>query len=107
MNTETLNLILSILKDFIAVVPFAVAFVVALVQSVKKAQAEKNWRPLMQIAFGLISTAEEMFDKGADRKEWVMDMMRSAASEVNFNLDDESLSLLIDNLVELTKKVNK
>lgn len=107
MNTETLNLILSILKEFIAVIPFAVAFVVALVQSVKRAQTEKNWRPLIKVALNLISEAEVMFDKGADRKEWVMDMMRTAANEINFDLDDESLSLLIDNLVEMSKKVNK
>jgi len=35
-----------------------------------------------------------------------MDMVRAAENQINFDIDEEQLSKLIDDLVEMSKKVN-
>ena len=51
-------------------------------------------------------TAEKKFADGATRKEWVMAMVQTSAEYINYPVDIQALSDLIDNLCNLTKKVN-
>ena len=48
----------------------------------------------------------ERFTDGATRKEWVMAMVKGAADTINYDIDSEEVSQLIDNLCDMTKKVN-
>ena len=54
----------------------------------------------------LMATAEEKFDNGADRKQWVIAMVQASANTINYPITEQELSDLIDNMVALTKKVN-
>ena len=54
----------------------------------------------------LMATAEEKFDNGADRKQWVIAMVQASANTINYPITEKELSDLIDNMVALTKKVN-
>ena len=47
-----------------------------------------------------------MFEKGADRKEWVMAMVKASADTVNYDLDMDKISDLIDSLCDMSKIVN-
>jgi hypothetical protein len=97
-----LELILEILSGLIIAIPL----VIKLVEYVKKSAMEKNWNNLIRLVMNLMATAEEKFDNGADRKEWVIAMVRASADTINYPISEKELGDLIDNLCTLTKKVN-
>lgn len=99
---EILELIIEILAGLMIIIPL----VVKLIEYVKKSVLEKNWHNLIHLLLNLIATAEEKFDNGADRKQWVIAMVQASANTINYPISEQELSKLIDNLVELTKKVN-
>ena len=103
MSTE---LIITIVFDIILAAGIATPLIIKLVQYVKESIQEKNWNNLVKLVLELIKTAEEKFTTGAERKEWVMGMVKAAESQINYDIDEEQLSKLIDDLVEMTKKVN-
>ena len=50
--------------------------------------------------------AEQKFADGATRKEWVMAMVQTSAEYINYPVDTEALSKMIDSLCDMTKIVN-
>lgn len=101
-----MELIITIVFNIILAIGITTPLVIALVKYVRQSIQEKNWNNLVKLVLELISTAEEKFETGAERKEWVIDMVRVAENQINFDIDEETLSNLIDDLVNLTKKVN-
>ena len=99
---DILELLVEILGGLVVIIPL----VVKLVEYVKKSVLEKNWNNLIRLLLNLIATAEEKFDNGADRKQWVIAMVQASANTINYPISEQELGKLIDNLVELTKKVN-
>lgn len=99
---DILELILEILSGLIIAIPL----VIKLVEYVKKSAMEKNWNNLIRLVMNLMATAEGKFDNGADRKEWVIAMVRASADTINYPISEKELGDLIDNLCALTKKVN-
>ena len=101
-TTQIINIIVAVLSGLAACIPL----VVKLVEYVKKATQEKNWAGLLGLVMKLIEQAEQKFTDGATRKEWVMAMVQTSAEYVNYPLDTQALSNMIDELVKLTNKVN-
>ena len=99
---ELLNLLIEVLAGLAIVIPL----VVKLVEYVKKSAIEKNWANLIRLLMDLMAAAEEKFDNGADRKQWVIAMVQASAKSINYPITEKELGDLIDNLVKLTKKVN-
>ena len=99
---DILELLIEILGGLVVIIPL----VVKLVEYVKKSALEKNWNNLIHLLLNLIATAEEKFDNGADRKQWVIAMVQASANTINYPISEKELGDLIDNLVALTKKVN-
>lgn len=99
---DILNLVIEALAGLAIVIPL----IVELIKYVKKSALEKNWSNLIRLVMSLIATAEEKFDNGADKKQWVVAMVQASANTINYPITEKELSDLIDNLVELTKKVN-
>ena len=103
MSTEQIiNVIVAVLAGLATCVPL----VLKLVQYVKKAAQEKNWNALLGLVMKLMEQAEKKFEDGATRKEWVMAMVQTSAEYINYPVDVTALSALIDQLCNLTKKVN-
>lgn len=103
MSTEQIvGIIVAVLAGLATCIPL----VLKLVQYVKKATQEKNWAGLLDLVMKLIAQAEEKFKDGATRKEWVMAMVQTSAEYINYPLDTQALSKMIDELVKLTNKVN-
>lgn len=103
MNTEQIvSLIVAILSGLAACIPLAVK----LVQYVQKAAQEKNWAALLGLLVDLMEQAEQKFQDGATRKEWVMAMVQTSAEYINYPIDTEALSQLIDSLVDMTNVIN-
>ncbi len=102
MNMEWLRLLVSVLAGLATAIPLAVK----LVEYVQKAVKEKNWGKVLDMVMKYMATAEKKFDNGADRKEWVLAMVKASAETVNYDIDMEVVSKLIDDLCEMSKAVN-
>ena len=99
---EWYEIIIEILKVLIIVIPL----VVSLVKYVKQAIMEKNWHQLVTLIMNLMAEAESKFDNGADRKQWVLAMIEASANTINYPIDLEQVSKLIDDLCKMSKSVN-
>ena len=84
----------------------AIPLVIQLVKYVNKAIKEKNWDRLLSLIIKLMSEAEEKFENGADKKAWVIDMVIASADAINYDIDTEKVSELIDSLCTMSKNVN-
>lgn len=99
---EWLKIIVSILSGLAATIPL----VIKLVEYVKKAIKERNWNKLLSLVMKLMAEAEEKFDNGTDRRQWVIDMVVASADIVDYAIDPEQIGELIDALCAMSKKVN-
>ena len=103
MNAEQIiSVVVAILTGLSACIPLAYK----LIQYVKKATQEKNWAALLGLVISLMEEAETKFTDGATRKEWVMAMVKASADTVNYDLDMDKISDLIDSLCDMSKIVN-
>ena len=99
---QIVSIIVAILTGLAACIPLAVK----LYQAVKEAVQEKNWPHLLGLVVDLMEEAEEKFTDGATRKEWVMAMVQTSAEYINYPVDTQALSDMIDALCDMTKIVN-
>ena len=99
---EWYEILISVLSGLAAVIPL----VIQLVKYVEKAVKEKNWSDLLDLVTNLVQEAETKFDTGADRKEWVLMMVKASADTINYDIDLEQVSQLIDKLVAMSRVVN-
>ena len=99
---EYLQLVIQIIVSLGALIPL----VIELIKYVQKATKEKNWQNMIKLALDLMAEAELKFSNGSERKEWVIAMIESSAQTINYELDKEALSCLIDSIIALTNKIN-
>ena len=99
---EWVDIIVSILSGLAVTIPL----VVKLVQVVQKAVQEKNWQVLLQMVTKFMAEAEIKFATGAERKDYVMLAIKASADTLNYPIDMDVVSKLIDDLCSLTKVVN-
>lgn len=91
-----------ILVGLAAIIPL----VVALVKYVQKAAEDKNWNIIVKMVLDLMVQAEHDYSTGAERKEFVMNQMKVMAKTVDFEVDWDKVSDLIDALCEMAHEVN-
>ena len=94
--------IISILSGIAVLVPL----VIKLVQYVQANAKEKNWSSLMVLVMNLMAQAEQMFDKGADKKEWVINELKAVANTLNYEIDWNVVSEMIDKICDVSKEIN-
>ncbi len=99
---EWAKLIISNLTGIAAII----ALVISLVKYVKQAIKEKNWPQVVKMVSDYMEQAEDMFDSGADRKQWVMAMVQVSADSVKYNINMTEIGQLIDDLCAMSKVVN-
>jgi hypothetical protein len=102
MNTQLIECAVQIFSGLIVLIPL----VVKLVQYVEKASKEKNWNKLLALTIDLMQEAEIKFSEGADKKQWVIAMIKASAESINYDIDVEEISKMIDDLCSMTKVVN-
>lgn len=103
MTTEQIvSLVVALLTGIAAAIPLALK----LAQYVKQAVQERNWGALLGLVVDLMEEAEQKFTDGATRKDWVMAMVQTSAEYINYPVDVEALSVMIDRLCDMTKVVN-
>lgn len=102
MEMEWVKLIISILSGLIATIPL----VIKLVEYVQKAVKERNWNQVLKMVMNLMETAETKFESGAERKEWVLSMLKASADSINYDIDYQAISEMIDSLCDFSKIIN-
>lgn len=96
------NLIVAVLTGLATAIPLVIQLVKFVQQSIK----EKNWQDLLELVTNLMKEAEGKFDNGVDRKEWCLMMVKATADTINYDIDLNQVSELIDSLTEMSKIVN-
>lgn len=99
---EILKLIAAIASGLAATIPL----VVQLVKYVKIAIKERNWGLVLNKVMTLMETAETKFKEGAERKEWVMAMLKAGADGINYDIDYDAISEMVDRLCTMSKIIN-
>ena len=99
---EWYEIIISILSGIAASVPL----VITLVNTIKSLYKEKNWGKLVVIVSNFIAEAEVLYPDGASKKDYVTNSVLAMAKTIDYPVDKDMLSELIDSLVALSKKVN-
>ena len=102
MNMDLLQAVISILTGLAVCIPL----VVELVKAVRNAIREKNWTVLMKLVMDLMEEAEHKFELGAEKKEWVMGMIQASAATINFDIDYDAVSAMIDSMCDMSRIVN-
>ena len=99
---QWVNYAVSILSGLAVAIPL----VIKLIEYVKKSIREKNWNKLLDLVMNLMKEAESKFERGAEKKEWVLAMVKASADTINYDIDTNAVSELIDSLCDMTKVVN-
>lgn len=100
--SETVKLILQIILEGSAILGLLIALMKTIVRAIK----EKNWKPLLTLAMKLMVEAETSFDTGDARKKFVIDTIKASSEYANYDISDVDLEKLIDDIVNITKKIN-
>lgn len=98
-----LQAIISILSGIAILIPLTYK----LIQFVQTATKEKNWNQMLKLVMNLMAEAEKQFDKGSDKKEWVMGELRALAGTLNYDIDWDVVSDMIDSICDVSKELNK
>lgn len=96
------KILISVLSGLVTAIPL----VIKLIEYVKKAIKEKNWNDLLKLVTNLMEQAENKFDNGDERKEWVLMMVKASADTINYDIDLNQVADMIDSLCAMTKVVN-
>ena len=96
------NLIVSVLSGLVVIIPL----IYKLIEFVQKATREKNWADLLRLVTNLMTEAEAKFATGAERKDYVLLAVKASADTVNYDIDMDVVSKMIDDLCEMSKVVN-
>lgn len=102
MKIEWINIIISVLSGLAVAVPLAIK----LIEYVKKAIKERNWTQILNMLMKYMEEAETKFESGADKKEWVMAMIKASADTVNYDVNMDVISNMIDELCNMSNVVN-
>lgn len=99
---EWMDYVVSILSGLAAAIPL----VVALINYIKKAVKEKNWDKLLAMVMDYMKVAESKFETGAEKREWVIVMVKASADTLNYDVDLDAVGKMIDSLCDMSKVVN-
>ena len=99
---EVLRLIALIASGLAASIPL----VIKLVEKAEQVVKERNWMVVVDKVLELMEIAESKFDEGAERKEWVIAMLKACAGGINYDIDYDVIAEMIDRLCDMSKIVN-
>lgn len=99
---DVLEIILSIVTGIAACIPL----VIQLIKYIREAAKSQNWTALMQLVLKLMSEAEANYKEGAKKKEYVLDSIKAIESTLNYDVDIDKVSTMIDSIIDATKKIN-
>ena len=106
MNFDTwINIIINVLSSLVIIIPLGVK----LYRTIKDLVKEQNWPILMGYAIKYMSMAEKNISGGAEKKQWVLDSLKTTAQNIGYNLTDSDLAkigAMIDSICDASKVIN-
>lgn len=99
---DILNLVVALVSGLATCIPL----VIQLVKYVKSAITEKNFNNIMKIVLDLMPEAEEKFTTGEERKEYVMNNVKSLSKTLGYEVDFDKVSEMIDAISKASKGIN-
>lgn len=100
-----LQIVIAILSGIATAIPLIIKLGNVIVEATKT----KNWNQLVKITMDYMTQAEKNFASGAERKDWVMSMVKTSADTINYDLteaDEQKISDLIDAMCDASKILN-
>ena len=104
---EQFNFWLQLLIQILSGIAILVPLMVKLVRVIQVAAKEKNWSQVLKLIMNLMEEAEQKYTDGATRKEWVISELEAASKTLNYDIDWDVISDMIDKICEASKKINK
>ena len=98
-------MIASILSGLIVCIPL----VIKLIQVTRETVRKGNWNKIVGMAAEYMAQAEVKIEDNATRKEWVLGMIRTSASQIDYDITDlewDKISMMIDQLCTMARTVN-
>ena len=83
-----------------------IPLVATLIKYVTKAADSKNWNIIVKMVLDLMVQAEQDYSSGAAKKTFVMNQIAVLAKTVDFEIDMDKVSDLIDALCDMAHEVN-
>ena len=83
-----------------------IPLVVALIKYVTKEAENKNWNIVVKMVIDIMVQAEQDYSTGAEKKDFVMNQVAVLAKTVDFDIDMDKVSDLIDALCDMAHEVN-
>ena len=99
---NVINIIISVLSGLTVCIPL----VVQLVKYVKAAIKERKWTKVMELVLNLMTEAERNYATGAEKKEYVMNSIESIKDVLDYEVDMNAISEMIDAIVAASKTIN-
>ena len=103
---ENVNIWIEVVISILTGLAAAIPLVIKLIDAIQKAHKEKNWKPMVSLVLALMADAEQNYDSGAERKEYVISFIKSMENTLEYDIDEKAISELIDAIVVATKKIN-
>ncbi len=104
------EIIIDGLRIAAAALPFiitATAYIAANAKNKKKKVQAENWNKIAKAAQVYVTDAEQFLNfAGSEKKEWVLTKINQYAIEKKIQFDARQASALIEDIVQLSKKVN-
>ena len=104
------DIIIDALRIAAAALPFiitATAYIAANAKNKKKKEHAENWNKIAKAAQVYVTDAEQFVNfAGSEKKEWVLTKINQYAIEKKIQFDARQASALIEDIVQLSKKVN-
>ena len=104
---EQFNFWLQLLIQILSGIAILVPLMVKLVKTVQVAAKEKNWSQVLKLVMSLMEEAEQKYTDGATRKEWVISELEVVSKTLNYDIDWDVISDMIDKICTASKKINK
>lgn len=99
---QWVSIIVSILSGLAVCIPL----VIKLVNAVKQVIQEKNWSIIVKETLELMTEAEASYSSGEEKKTFVMNQIEEMAKELNYDLDTEVISKMIDGICDAARHIN-
>lgn len=100
------DILLKIIVPIISGIATAIPLIIQLVKTIKEASKSKNWTSLMQLVLQLMTDAEKSLATGEERKQHVINAIKAMEKTLNYDIDENVISEMIDSIVNATKLIN-
>ena len=95
MEINWINTIVSILSGLAVCIPL----VVKLYQLIKELVKNKNWNCLLSLVLEEMKKAQAEYERGSDRKKYIMSILIDLAQRANYPIEEEDVSK-ISNMID-------